>query len=143
MQHLETLVRDWFPGVFIGPGPIQDKSTIPSFAPCWKCLHPASTPPTTTKIFGVTSVVAVGLRTVYCFPVGQCIEVISQQKKTVECPFHGELLVDCVMPDLVSCCVHHTSQHALCCSWHAIVVVSTSPLMFHPMWCGCTPARCS
>ena len=127
MQHLETLVRDWFPGIFIGQGPSQDKSTIPSFAPCWKCLHPAITPPTTTKIFGVTSVVAVGLRTVYCFPVGQCIKVISQQqqqdKKTVECPFHGELLVDCVMPDLVSCCIHRSSQHALCCSWHAILVV--------------------
>lgn len=103
MQHLESLVREWFPRVFIGPTLVQDKSSTPSFAPCWKCLHPASIPPTTTKIFGVTSVVAAGLKAVYCFPMGDCVSAISQHKKTVDCPFHGQLLVDYVMPDLVSC----------------------------------------
>ena len=123
MQHLEALVRDWFPGVFIGPAPLPEKSSIPSFAPCWMCLHPTSTPPTSTKIFGVTSVVAVGQKAVYCFPVGKCVDAISQHKDIVECPFHGRLLIDCVMPDLVSCLLHTLSHVLVDIYW--LYVVST------------------
>ena len=136
MQHLEALVRDWFPGVFIGPALLPERSSIPSFAPCWKCLHPSSTPPTTTKIFGVTSVVAVGLKAVglkavFCFPMGKCVDAISQHKDDVECPFHGKLPIDCVMPDLVSCYTHVT------CS--LLTFACCMLLVLSPLWCVCTP----
>ena len=102
MQHLEALVRDWFPGVFIGEVIIQDKSSIPSYAPCWKCLHPTSAAPPTPAIFGTTDVVAIGWKAVYCFPLRKCVDAISQRKETVDCPFHGQLDLHSVMPDLVS-----------------------------------------
>ena len=101
-KHIESLVGDWFSGLFLGSK--IGKFNVPSFTPCWKCLEMACplSPEKNLKVHGLKNIISLDNHPVYCFTLEECIGPASRYEEIISCPFHEELELVHVMPDLVS-----------------------------------------